>query len=588
MLYENHIASEAIYAPDRYYRYAELTTLLREWHARYPALMDLESIGRSYEDRDIWGVTLTNQETGPAAEKPAYHMDANIHAGEPTGSAVVLYTIAWLLRNHGTDPRATSVLDTLALYLVPRICVDGVELWMTTPTDLRSSVRPYGEPDERDGLRPADIDGDGAITSMRVSDPAGAWKHSALDDRLLVPREPDETEGTFYHLYPEAELVGAADGALPMMRSPYGLDLNRNFPIYWVPDSEQRGAGPYPFSEPEIRALADWMLAHPNLSGSQHFHTYGGIIIRPSSFRPDSELPEADAYMFQALGAMGTQETDYPAVSLWEGFTDEGERRKGGTKNTDLDWVYERLGIYPFTVELWNVFAAAGVPEGDLDFPNHRLRNPEENWARVLRWADAHAPNEAFVPWHAFDHPQLGAVEIGGWHSKFSIDNPPAKLLPVICERNMRFSLRCAMTAPRVRLRSASAEGIADGVFCIRAVVENTGFLPSWVSEQARTAEVARPVTVELSGEGIKFIAGQPCLTAGDLSGRADAFRSFDEAGLRGDGNVARAAVEWIVSAPAGTPVHVTSVARAGGTDHATLVLGAPPLIGNEVTGGTK
>jgi hypothetical protein len=99
---------------------------------------------------------------------------------------------------------------------------------------------------------------------------------------------------------------------------------------------------------------------------------------------------------------------------------------------------------------------------------------------------------------------------------------------------------------------------------------------------------MARPVTVELRGEGIEFIAGAPCLTAGDLTGRAGAFRSFDDAGLRWDGNAARAAVEWIVAAPAGTPVHVTSVARAGGTDRATLVLGDPPLMADEAPGGTE
>ena len=317
------------------------------------------------------------------------------------------------------------------------------------------------------------------------------------------------------------------------------------------------------------------MLAHPNLSGSQHFHTSGGIIIRPSSFRPDSELPEADAYVFQALGAMGTEETGYPAVSLWEGFTDESERRKGGTKGTDLDWVYERLGIYPFTVELWNIFITAGVAEGDLDFTNHRLRNPEENWARVLRWADAHAPDEAFVPWRPFDHPQLGAVEIGGWHSKFSIDNPPASLLPDICQRNMHFSLRCAMGAPLIT-SEVSSEAIADGMFRVRAVVENLGFLPSWVSEQARTAETARPVTVEVSGNGITVIAGERRQNAGDLDGRGGVSRSFGGDSPPWDGNASRAAVEWIIEAPGGTTVEVISVARAGGTDRASLVLGIP------------
>jgi hypothetical protein len=587
LLNENHVAREAVYTPDTYYRYAEMTALLRQWQVAYPSLMALESIGHSYEGREIWGVTLTNRVTGPAAEKPGYHMDANIHAGEPTGSAVILYTIDWLLRNHGADPRATFVLDALALYLVPRICVDGAEVWLTTPADLRSSVRPYGDPDERDGLRLADLDGDGAIRTMCFPDPAGAWKRSLLDDRLLIPREPDDIDGTFYHLYPEAEVKGAADGALPILDSPYGLDLNRNFPIHWVPDAEQPGAGPYPFSEPEIRALADWMLAHPNLSGSQHFHTHGGIIIRPSSFRPDSELPEADARAFQTLGALGTAETGYPAVSLWEGFTDEQERRKGGTSNTDLDWVYERLGIYPFTAELWNVFAAAGVPESDIDFSEHRLRHPEPNMARVLRWADAHAP-DAFAPWRPFAHPRLGAVEIGGWHNKFSFANPPGTLLPEICQRNMRFSLRCAMSAPRVRIKRVATEAVANGVYRVRAVVENVGFLPSWVSEQARTAGTARPVAVELCGNGIQIIAGAQCQHAGDLDGRISAYHAFYGDTPPCDGNASRAAVEWIILAVPGTKLGIISVARAGGTDRVTVLLGDPPFLADEAPGAAS
>jgi hypothetical protein len=35
-----------------------------------------------------------------------------------------------------------------------------------------------------------------------------------------------------------------------------GLDLNRNFPLEWAFESEQKGAGPYPTSEPEVRALS--------------------------------------------------------------------------------------------------------------------------------------------------------------------------------------------------------------------------------------------------------------------------------------------------------------------------------------------
>ena len=37
------------------------------------------------------------------------------------------------------------------------------------------------------------------------------------------------------------------------------LDLNRNFPAGWHPESDQHGAGPYPTSEPDARNLVDFI-----------------------------------------------------------------------------------------------------------------------------------------------------------------------------------------------------------------------------------------------------------------------------------------------------------------------------------------
>ena len=51
---------------DHFYRYAELTRLLQDYAAALPGLVQLASIGRSHEGRDIWLVTVTNSVTGPA------------------------------------------------------------------------------------------------------------------------------------------------------------------------------------------------------------------------------------------------------------------------------------------------------------------------------------------------------------------------------------------------------------------------------------------------------------------------------------------------------------------------------------------
>ena len=45
---------------DSFYRHAELTTLLQAYVLARPDLVQLRSLGKSYEGRDIWLLVLTN------------------------------------------------------------------------------------------------------------------------------------------------------------------------------------------------------------------------------------------------------------------------------------------------------------------------------------------------------------------------------------------------------------------------------------------------------------------------------------------------------------------------------------------------
>src|SRR5512134_2408920 len=112
---------------DRFHRYAELTDILHALAREHPALVAVESIGRSHEGRDIWVVTVTNAATGPAHEKPAYWVDGNIHSTEVAASAACLYLLHTLVTQHRSDPDVTRALDTRAFYVCPRINPDGVE-----------------------------------------------------------------------------------------------------------------------------------------------------------------------------------------------------------------------------------------------------------------------------------------------------------------------------------------------------------------------------------------------------------------------------------------------------------------------------
>ena len=161
---------------DRFYSYDELTGLVKAWAEERPELVQVESIGRSYEGRDIWLVTLTNAKTGPSIEKPGFLIEANIHSVEWTGSAAALHLIRRLVDGHGGDEKVTRLLDTRTMYVVPRLNPDGAEHALREGRFIRSSVRPYPLQEQPDGLHVRDIDGDGRVLAMRLKDPNGPWK----------------------------------------------------------------------------------------------------------------------------------------------------------------------------------------------------------------------------------------------------------------------------------------------------------------------------------------------------------------------------------------------------------------------------
>lgn len=97
---------------DRYYTYDELTETLRAFAEEAPALFRFDSIGTSYEGRDIWLATVTNTETGPDTDKPAFLVEANIHSIEVTGCTAALHLLHRLVTGYGADEKVTRVTSS--------------------------------------------------------------------------------------------------------------------------------------------------------------------------------------------------------------------------------------------------------------------------------------------------------------------------------------------------------------------------------------------------------------------------------------------------------------------------------------------
>ena len=195
---------------DTYLRYDDLTRALHALAAAHPDLLRLESIGKSFEGRDIWLAITTRFDSGADREKPALWVDGNIHATEVAGSMACLYLLHHLVTQYGTDEEITRCLDTRAFYVCPRLNPDGAEWALAdVPKLIRSSTRPYPYDEEPiAGLRREDVDGDGRVLTMRVPDANGPWKVSERDRRLMVRRDPAESGGRYYRLVPEGRIEG--------------------------------------------------------------------------------------------------------------------------------------------------------------------------------------------------------------------------------------------------------------------------------------------------------------------------------------------------------------------------------------------
>jgi murein tripeptide amidase MpaA len=554
----------------QYLTYEKMTDALKQLAETYPNLARLDSIGKSHEGRDLWLMTITNFQTGKDTDKPAYWIDGNIHAAEITGSATALYTIQYLLENYGRNDEATSdpnlamvntLLDTRTFYIMPRHTPDGAERVLTTPHRLRSSTRPYPLDEDRDGLMPQDLDNDGVIRQMRIKDSGGDWKISQIDPRVLIKRQPEDLTGTFYRVYTEGTVRNYDGFILKIPPIKEGLDLNRNYPYDWTPDNEQPGAGPYPLSEPETRAIVAFWAEHRNITGSQSYHTFSGVILRPYSGKPDDAFSLHDLEFYKLMGRRGLEYTGYPDASIYHNFR---YSPKSVLHGAFLDWAYEQQGVFSISTELWDVIKLAGIESRDfIEFL--MKKRSEEDELKVFHWMIENLPG-SFKDWEEIEHPQLGKVEVGGWNYVYSWQNPPpgSQFLKDVMHSNMLFSLACCSMSPLLTMPVLNLEKVGENIYKVIVVVENTGFLPTYVSQKALERKMLKPLTVSLlTMEGVEIISGEKKVELPHLEGRSNKqSMNLFSSGYPSDD---RAKVEWIVQAHPGSRIVVEASVERGG-----------------------
>jgi len=312
--------------PYHYYTYDEMTELLQNLSKNHSDIMKLESLGQTYQGRQIWMVKISDNVQDEDESEPGVLFMGAHHGNEKPSFEVVIYFIKYVVEHYGLEDQ-----DNDGDGLINEDINDGID-------------------NDRDG----EVDED--PSESRISNII-----ESTEIYCIPMVNPDGVEA--FERTNQAPNYGS-DGKSDTITS-YGVDLNRNYGFLWdLPhlnpmgfsypfiSNDQYGnfRGESPFCENETTAVKNFVETIGQISISISYHDYGQFMIFPwmhsSAHNPDESLfrsigynmSKINGYELRIYGQYGEREYLIPRLT--------------GTVGCSENWLYGMHGIISYTVEL--------------------------------------------------------------------------------------------------------------------------------------------------------------------------------------------------------------------------------------------
>jgi carboxypeptidase T len=326
-------------SPYEYHTFDSMTQLLVNISEQYSDIINLQSIGNTFEDRSIWMVKISDNPTQDESEPAVLLMGAH----------------------HGNEKPSYESLIFFVEYIV------DAYYSQTEDNDNDGLI----DEDDFDGI---DNDNDGLIDE----DPSEDRIRNIVDSTeiFVIPMvNPDGVEYNWRkNRAPNYGSFGKADEI-----TSYGVDLNRNYDYLWylpyilplnymlpliINDQSWNYRGEHAFSEFETQSVRDFVLSHDNIEISLSYHSYSEVIFYPWMH---TSLPTPDEETFISVGQNISQIDGYDLRTHGWGDHDYIIPRFGGTIGSSENWLYATQGIIAYTMELCKTRAPTN-PEVVFDY----------------------------------------------------------------------------------------------------------------------------------------------------------------------------------------------------------------------------
>lgn len=572
-------AAERALPPDQRAVLLALAKLASE----HPELVSILPVGTSRQGRKIEALRLAAGENAPG--RPALLIVANLEGPYAWTTGLALDTARELGARYESDAQVKTLLDTTTIYVIPCANPDAAEARFEKPLQERRATQPYLD-DDRDGRvgedGPSDVDGDGLVLTMRVPDPAGEWTLDPADARALVKADATRGERGTWKLWVEGRDSDRDEkvGEDPLL----DVQVGRNFSRGWLEHAPE--AGPWPTCEPESRALCDFVLAHRDVQLVLVYGAQDNLVEKPKTEADEGRgvlaaTPESDGKLIAQLGKRYREATGSQAKSagdahgsfavwcelergLWclsvnpwtlpldtEAAKPGGAAADGAAKSEAASGKDEAAKSDASKTDAATTEGAkpesgkkSGAKDGDAD-----KREVSDDTKR-LRWVDANGESARFAPWKSFQHPELGAVEIGGF-LPYALVEPPENTRAEIAAKQLAFVSSLGAVLARVRLVDVKAKDLG-GVWRVEAVIQNDALLPL-VSAAGKRTSAPRPARVTLRiPASARLLAGEKQTLVRELAGSGG-----------------RKELTWLVLGAAPTSIELDVDTDGAGTAHA-------------------
>lgn len=506
------IISSKLQAQQNYQTHAQLSSSLKSLSQQYNQLASLSSIAKTEGGKDIWLLTIGE---GDKDSKGAIAVVSGVEGSYLTGTELS-YQFAEKLLEGATTDSISKLLAHTTFYIFPNMSPDASAQYFAKLRYERSGNAKKTD-DDRDGRLDEDgfedLDNNGMITMMRVEDPTGDWVMHAADARVMTKANTKKGEKGKYKMFTEGR-DNDKDGKLNE-DGEGGIHFNKS--MAYNPPSFQPGAGEYPVSEPENRALLDFLFEHKNIYAVFTFGP-GDNLISPLKHNPAKARERILMTMLKkdaaTLQMMSSQ------------FNKMVYSKKGATpkifKGGFLSWSYFHYARMAFGTPGWYP-AEFKMPTDSAEKAKYTSNMDNNTDVNFLRWAEKEGMDMSniFVPWTEIKHPDYPnqKVEVGGF-APF-VRNNAMTVSEEWITKNTKFILSIAENQAKVALLNVKQESMGNGVYRVSVEVFNSGNLPAITELGTRSRWFEKPKVSLTTASGQQVLSGKPITLLNSLDGQA-------------------------------------------------------------------